>query len=168
MKRLAILVLPLLVLAACETGVPTAAETDGLTTPTLAVTLALDEGTTNVNLYTASTVQVVIPSVSTVPTTATLTNNDNGDSGEPIHTFDAGCTTHFQDVDGDGSTDLILHFDVDDLFGTYDTAALPTEAITLTLAVTWEDADGIVVDSYDAEYAVQLVYTVPNGYRGGR
>lgn len=167
MRRIALFLLPIFVLTACERGVPTAAEIDGLDAPAFAVTL--DDGLASINLYAVSTmtIQVVIPSVSTVPTTASLTNEHNGAEALPIHEFNAGCTMHFQDVVGeDGELDLILHFDAATLFGSYGTAA-PVDPITLTLDVDWVDAEGNLTE-YDKTYSVQLGYTVPSGYRGGR
>jgi len=160
MRRIALLALPLFILTACERGLPTAAEIDS---PALAVTL--DAELTTINLFAVPTIEVVIPTVSAVPTTATLTNDANDAFATPIHVFDVGCDTHFTDVDGDSNPDLLLHFNASDLFGSYGTVP-PEESITLTLAVTWVDAEGNVTE-HDAVYSVQLVYTVPNGFRGG-
>jgi hypothetical protein len=165
MKRIALYLLPLFVLTACERGVPTAADlSDGVTTATLAVTIDVNADVSKVNLATASTVQVVVPSAAVVPISAVLTNTDNGIAADPLHTFDAGCTTHFQDLDADGVIDaLILHFDTETLFGSYDITALPVDPIVLDLAVEWEDGT-----TYAASYNIQLAYSVPNGFRGGR
>jgi len=164
MRRIALLALPLFILTACERDLPTAAEIND--SPVYAVNLALDGEVTTINLFTASTVQVVIPSVSTVPTTATLTNDDNGAFANPLHTFDAGCETHFQDVNGDVVPDLMLHFDAVTLFDSYGITP-PEDPITLTLAVTWVDAEGNLT-THDAAFSVQLFYAIPNGFRGGR
>jgi len=168
MRRIALLALPLFILTACERGLPTAAEITE--SPVYAVSLVLDGEGNTVNLYTASTVQVVIPSVSTVPATATLTNDDNGAVADPLHTFDAGCDTHFQDLTGDLVPDLVLHFDAAILFGSYGSVPPLDEEqpIALTLYAEWQDADGNPIDTYDATYSVTLFYSEPAGFRGGR
>ena len=170
MRRIVLFLLPLFVLTACERSVPTAADLwDAGISTTLAVTLDVNADVTKINLANASTVQVIVPSTAAVPTSATLTNTDNEAWADPMHTFDAGCETHFQDLDGDGYVDaLFLHFDAGTLFDSYGTTP-PVDPITLSLDVDWVDAEGTPT-GYDAVYTVQLVYTVPSGYgyRGGR
>ena len=165
MKRLAFLVLPLLVLAACENSGPTAIQSID-EVPMAALIDPIDPADpepvpTNVNLATATTIQLVVPNTTLVPTSATATNGTDSDVED--HTINAGCPTHYQDTDLDGDTDLILHFDVAALFP-YATAEIPADPVTVTLAVTFVDGS-----TYDGTYLVQLVYNVPgrNGKGGG-
>lgn len=165
MKRLAFLLLPLVVLAGCENGVPTAIDgTDEIATAVLVgpIDPADPEPVpSNLNLATATTIQLVVPNTTLVPALATATNGGSSDVED--HTINPGCPIHFQDTDLDGDTDLILHFDVAALFP-YAIDEIPADPVTVTLAVTFVDGS-----TYDGTYLVQLVYNVPGrkGKGGG-
>lgn len=165
MKRLAFLVLPLLVLAACENSGPTAIQSID-EVPMAVLIDPIDPADpepvpTNVNLATSTTVQLVVPNTTLVPISATATNGVYTDVED--HTINPECPIHFQDTDLDGDTDLILHFDVAALFP-YADEAIPADPVTVTLAVTFVDES-----TYDGTYLVQLVYNVPGrkGKGGG-
>jgi len=166
MKRLAFLLLPLFALAACETSIPTAIDgTDEIATAALIVPVDPADPApvpTYVNLATATTIQLLVPNTTLVPTLAVATNGDYTDAED--HTINAGCPTHFQDYDLDGDLDLILHFDVAALFP-YATDAFPTDPIPVTLTVTFVDES-----VFTADYLVQLVYNTPSrkGKQGRR
>jgi hypothetical protein len=158
MKRLAFLVLPAVALAACDSGIPTAMDNaEDLTAAALVVPIdpvEPDAVPAKVNLATATTIQLVVPNTTLVPTLAEVTTSD-GYSDAESHTINEGCPTHFQDVDGDDLIDLVLHFDVDALFP-YAPDAVPTDPITLTISVTFVDES-----TFTADYLVQLVYNTP-------
>jgi len=162
MKRLAFLLLPLFVLAACENSIPTAIDgTDETATVVIAPIDPADPApvATNVNLAVAKTIQLVVPNTTLVPASNTATHvTASGDSYTDTdeHTINAGCPTHFQDTDSDGVADaLILHFDAAALFP-YAEDQIPEEPVTVTLAVTFVDES-----TFDGEYLIQLVYNDP-------
>jgi len=156
MKRIALLVLPLFILTACEQGLPTAAEIadDALTA---SIVSPNDELTpTNVNLATSTTIQLVVPGVTLVPTNnLVVTSTGFEDSDE--HEFAADCPAHFQDGD------LYLHFEVATLFPYTSADEMETGVIELALTYTLldEPIDG-------GTYYVQLVWNEPKGHPGGR
>jgi hypothetical protein len=162
MKRLALLLLATLALGACnDRGLPAAIDD-----PTTAVLVATvdpvepDALPVRVNLATAATIQLLVPNTTLVPTSAVAANGAYTDAED--HTINPDCPIHFQDVDGDGDLDLILHFDVAALFP-YAPDAIPATPVTVTLNVTFVDAS-----TYTADYLVQLVYQAPKGrhYQG--
>ena len=155
MKRITLALFP--VLTACG-ELPTATDQAG-EAPTV-VQLSADLEVMRVNIAEATSLQIVLVSESRLPVAAVLDNTDNGVSAGLMHTFDVGCPNHYQDVDGDGVVDLILHFDPSVLFGSYDTDALPADPLLLELTVTFED------EEITGEYWVQLVYTVPHRWKG--
>jgi hypothetical protein len=162
MKRIALFLLPLFVLTACERGVPTALDLD--VTPTASVVAPNDASTpTNVNLASASTVQLIVPGVTLVPIeNLVVTSTGSWDSDE--HTINPGCPVHFQDTDGDEVADaLFLHFDVATLFPYASADEMVTDVITLTLTYTLVDGT-----EGGGDYYVQLVWNAPKGFQGGR
>jgi len=166
MKRLAFLLLPLLVLAACEDSIPTAIDgTDEIATSVLIDPVDPDDpapAATNVNLAVAKTIQLVVPTMLLVPVSAVATSGDFSDSED--HVINEGCPTHFQDTDSDGLADaLILHFDAAALFP-YLPDAIPVDPVTVSLSVTFVDDS-----TYEGDYLVQLVYNEPGRKgKGGR
>ncbi len=165
MKPLAFLLLPLFALAACENSIPTAIDdTDGIAPSVMIVPIDPADPApvpVNLNLAVATTVQLVVPNTTLVPTLAVATNGEYSDTED--HTINAGCPTHFQDTDSDGDIDLILHFDAAALFP-YAPDAVPVDPVTVSLAVTFVDGS-----TFDGDYLIQLVYNVPNrnGKGGG-
>ena len=157
MKRIALALFPVLTLAACG-ELPTAADHTDESAPV--VQLSADLEVIKVNLAEATALQILLASESRLPVAAVLDNTDNGVSAGLMHTFDVGCPNHYQDVDGDGVVDLILHFDPSVLFGSYDTDALPADPLLLELTVTFED------EEITGEYWVQLAYKVPHRWKG--
>jgi hypothetical protein len=161
MRRITLLLLPVLTLAACQDQLPTSADASGAAVAGMAADLEFD---LKVNLAEATTVTLYVPSESRVPlATTTLVNAETDVSTGLMHTFAADCETHFQDVTGDGDDDLILHFSVGVLFGDYDVANLPNETQTLDLTVEFEGAD-----PFTSSYEALLVYNEANGQQHGR
>jgi len=169
MKRLAFLLLPLFVLAACENSIPTAIDgTDETATVVIAPVDPDDPAPvpSNLNLAVATTVQLVVPNTTLVPASNTATHvTASGDVyyDTDEHAINVGCPIHFQDVDADGDTDLILHFDAAALFP-YVEGEIPADPVTVSLAVTFADES-----TFDGNYLIQLVYNDPGRKgKGGR
>lgn len=159
MRRITLLLVPVLTLAACQDQLPTVAHTGDSAVTGLAADVEYD---LKVNLAEATTLTLFVPSELRVPLPSTaLLNQDNGVSTGLMHTFTEGCETHYQDVDGDEVVDLILHFSVPALFGDYDVTALPEETVSLTLTVYFADSE-----PYVASYEALLVSNEPHRWQG--
>ena len=172
MRRLAFLVLPLFVLAACENGVPTAIDDgDHLKTAELVVMVdpvEPDALPVKVNLATATTIQLVVFDFTetSVPDWARAENGEYTDLEDHlVDHIPNFVALHYQDVGGDPALiDLVLAFEVEALFppSAYSsTAAFPID-VNLNLFVQWSDDDA---ETEYGPYAVQLVYNAPKGNR---
>ncbi len=167
MRRIVLFLLTLFVLTACERGLPTAAEISDDALTAAVVLPGLDEPV-NVNLATATTLQLVVPDLPYVPTVARATNYTYSDFTDlEEHAIKIDCPTHFGDYDADGAADdLLLHFDVASLFpsSVYTSATVPID-VYVTLHVEFEEAE---VDDFNDDYLVKLVWNAPRGFQGGR
>jgi hypothetical protein len=161
MRRITLLLLPVLTLAACQDQLPTSADASDAAVAGIAADLEYD---LKVNLTEATAVPLYLDGETRLPLSATLKNLDNLASTDMMHEFEEGCPIHFPDLDGDQDGDgLVLHFSVAALFDGYDVSAVP-QVVQVELSIQFAEEPAFTPVVYD----VLLVDNPANGWQRGK
>lgn len=161
MRRITLLLLPVLTLAACQDRLPTTVDASDAAVAGMAADIEYD---LKVNLAEATSVTLFLDGETRSPLSATLTNLDNLISTGLLHEFAEDCPVHFPDLDGDENPDgLELHFSVEALFGDYDLSGVPL-VVPVELSIAFETDPAFQSETYD----VLLIDKPAHGRQHGR